>query len=64
MSRKRTKLPVGPFVVVELTQEQEEHLQKIAGGTGFTREVLAGKLLAVGMGVGLEVKVEPMGEAD
>ena len=62
MARKRTKLPEGPFVVVELSQEQEEYLDNVSRNTGFTREVLAGKLLAEGMKVGLKVTVDPMGE--
>lgn len=62
MARKRTKLPEGPFVVVELSQEQEDYLDNVSRSTGFTREVLAGKLLAEGMKVGLKVTVDPMGE--
>lgn len=62
MPRKRTKLPAGPYVIVEVSQEQEEYLQKVSMETGFTKEVLAGKLLAEGMKIGLQVKVEPMGD--
>lgn len=62
MARKRTKLPEGPFVVVELDCDQSDYLDNVARETGFTREVLAGKLLVEGMKVGLKVTVDPMGE--